>query len=92
MEHKSLLGRGFAEHVRVAFVLEREHLDLRVACHEHGTVLSGFLPRSWDHLGCQLWDHPACLAEGSSVGSLTAHVMFFDVEVTGRGISGGQCG
>jgi hypothetical protein len=28
-----------------------------VACHEHGTGLSGFLPRSWDHRGCQLWDH-----------------------------------
>ncbi len=63
-----------------------------VACHEHGTVLSGFLPGSWDHLDCQLWDHPARLAERSSVGSLTAHVMLCDVEVTGRGISGGQCG
>ncbi len=22
----------------------------RVACHEHGTALTGFLPRAWDHL------------------------------------------
>ena len=28
-----------------------------VACHEHGTGLSRVLPWSWDHLGCQLWDH-----------------------------------
>ena len=44
----------------------------RVACHEHGTALSGFLPASWDHLGCQSWDHPARLAGGSSVRSLIA--------------------
>jgi len=25
--------------------------DRRVACHEHGTALSGFLPASWDHQG-----------------------------------------
>src|SRR5674476_618252 len=24
--------------------------SLLVACHEHGTTLSGFLPASWDHL------------------------------------------
>jgi len=62
-----------------------------VACHEHGTALSGFLPSLWDHLDCQLWD-PARLAEGCAVCSLTRHVMFFDVEVSRRGISGGQCG
>ena len=28
-----------------------------VARHGHGTGLSRVLPRSWDHPGCQLWDH-----------------------------------
>ena len=63
-----------------------------VACHEHGTALSGFLPGSWDHLDCQSWDHPARLAGGSSDGSLTACVLFVEVEVIGRGIQGGRCG
>lgn len=63
-----------------------------VACHEHGTALSGFLPSSWDHLDCQSWDHPARLAGGSLVCSLTAHVVFSDVEVIERGIQGGHCG
>ena len=63
-----------------------------VACHEHGTALSGFLPASWDHLGCQSWDHPARRVEGSSVCSLTRHVLFVDVEVIKRGIQGGRCG
>ena len=63
-----------------------------VACHEHGTALSGFLPGSWDHLGCQLWDHPARLVGGCLVGSLTRHVRFVDVEVIQHGIQGGQCG
>ena len=63
-----------------------------VACHEHGTALSGFLPASWDHLGCQSWDHPARRVEGFSVRSLTRHVLFIDVEVIRRGIQGGQCG
>ena len=49
-----------------------------VACHEHGTVLSGFLPSSWDHLDCQSWDHPARLAGGSSVCPLNRHVVFID--------------
>ena len=30
-----------------------------VACHEHGTVLTDYLPGSWDHLNCQSWDRPA---------------------------------
>jgi len=63
-----------------------------VACHEHGTALSGFLPCSWDHLGCQSWDHPARLAGGPWVRSLTRHVLFVDVEVISGGIQGGQCG
>lgn len=63
-----------------------------VACHEHGTGLSGFLPGSWDHLGCQSWDHPARLAGGPWDRSLTAHVMTVDVEVVERGIQGGQRG
>ena len=63
-----------------------------VACHEHGTALSGFLPAPWDHLDCQSWDHPARRVEGSSVCSLTRHVLFVDVEVIKRGIQGGRCG
>jgi len=65
---------------------------LVVACHEHGTVLNGFLPSSWDHLDCQLWDHPARLVDGSSVCSLNRHVVLSDVEVISGGIQGGQCG
>ncbi len=63
-----------------------------VACHEHGTALSGFLPTSWDHLDCQSWDHPARLVVGSVVCSLTRRVMFIDAEVISGGIQGGQCG
>lgn len=63
-----------------------------VACHEHGTALSGFLPVSWDHLGCQLWDHPACLSGLSGDRSLTARVMSVNAEVVERGIPGGQRG
>lgn len=63
-----------------------------VACHEHGTGLTGFLPGSWDHLGCQSWDHPARLAGGSLECSLTARVMSVDAEVVERGIQGGQRG
>lgn len=69
-----------------------KRLSGRVACHEHGTALSGFLPASWDHLGCQSWDHPARLAGGSSACSLTARVMSVDAEVVERGIQGGQRG
>ena len=64
----------------------------RVACHEHGTGVAGFLPGSWDHLDCQSWDHPACLAGGSWVGSLDRRVGVTGTEVYGRGIQGGQCG
>ena len=63
-----------------------------VACHEHGTALSGFLPGSWDHLGCQSWDHPARLAGGFWVRSLTARVMSVDAEVVEGGFQGGQRG
>jgi len=58
--------------------------EIIVASHEHGTALSGFLPSSWDHLGCQLWDHRARLAGGCAVRSLTRHVIFCDVAVTSR--------
>ncbi len=71
---------------------EIETIDPAVACHEHGTALSRFLPGSWDHLGCQLWDHPARLVGGCLVGSLTRHIRFVDVEVIQHGIQGGQCG
>jgi hypothetical protein len=67
-------------------------LPSSVACHEHGPALSGFLPASWDHLGCQSWDHPACLAGGACFCSLTARVMSMDAEVVKGGIQGGQCG
>jgi hypothetical protein len=72
-------------------------VDLRtasepVACHEHGTALSGFLPASWDHLGCQSWDHPACLAGLSLHRSLTRCVMSVEAEVVEGGIQGGQRG
>ena len=63
-----------------------------VACHEHGTTLSGFLPASWDHLGCQSWDHPARRVGGSWFASLTRRVMSLDAEVVGDGIQGGQRG
>ena len=65
---------------------------LDVACHEHGTGVAGFLPGSWDHLDCQSWDHPACRAGGSWVGSLDRRVGVAVMEVYGRGIQGGQCG
>ena len=35
-----------------------------VASHEHGTGLSEFLPRSWDHPGCQSWDHLRVVRRG----------------------------
>jgi len=92
VRYLSIVRQSFSNSAMPQWRPQRIHPDSSVACHEHGTALSGFLPSSWDHLDCQLWDHPARLAEGSSVGSLTAHVMLCDVEVTGRGISGGQCG
>jgi len=85
-------NRGEPAHVSRPGVLVDIKGLLSVACHEHGTALSGFLPGSWDHLGCQLWDHPARLVGGCLVGSLTRHVRFVDVEVIQHGIQGGQCG
>ncbi len=52
-----------------------------VACHEHGTALSGFLPGSWDHLDCQSWDHPVCLAGGFAAGSCDRLVSVVDGKV-----------
>jgi hypothetical protein len=69
----------------------RKAKPVDVACHEHGTGLTGFLPASWDHLDCQSWDHPARLVGRSKVCSLTRHVACSDVEVI-SGIQGGQCG
>ena len=68
------------------------HVYPSVACHEHGTGVAGFLPGSWDRLDCQSWDHPACRAGGSWVGSLDRRVGVAVMEVYGRGIQGGQCG
>ncbi len=65
---------------------------LGVACHKHGTTLSGSLPSTWDHLDCQSWDHSARRVEGSSVCSLTPHVLFVDAEVISSGIQGGRRG
>lgn len=64
---------------------------MTVACHEYGTTVGGFLPGSWDHLNCQLWDHPASLAGGSSARLFDRRVRVLDVEVIGGGIQGGQC-
>ena len=55
-----------------------------VASHEHGTEVAGLLPGSWDHLDCQSWDHPACLAGGSGDASLDLCVGVVGVEVHGR--------
>lgn len=63
----------------------------RVACHEYGTAVGGFLPRSWDHLHGQLWDHPGSHSGGSSVRLFDRRVRYFDVEVIDDGIQGGQC-
>ena len=63
-----------------------------VACHEHGTALSGFLPGSWDHLDCQLWDHPARLAGRFFVRSSDRHVVSGGVEVNSGGVQGGRRG
>ena len=51
-----------------------------VACHEHGTGVAGFLPGSWDHLDCQLWDHPARRVGGLVDGSLDLRVGVVGVE------------
>ena len=61
-----------------------------VVCHEHGTAVGGFLPGLWDHLNCQLWDHPASLARESSVRRFDRRVRVIDVEVISDGIQGGQ--
>src|SRR5690625_859006 len=63
-----------------------------VACHRHGTGVAGFLPRSWDHLDSQSWDHSACLVGGALDGSLDRRVRVVDAEAGGRGIQGGQRG
>jgi len=63
-----------------------------VACHQHGTALSGFLPASWDHLDCQSWDHPARLTGRSLIASLTHRVRSPNAEVVEGGIQGGQRG
>ncbi|MFI7067344.1 alkaline phosphatase family protein, partial [Kribbella sp. NPDC050124] len=54
----SITGMIHTPRLHKRFVTQFSSLD-DVACHEHGTALSGFLPASWDHLGCQSWDHPA---------------------------------
>lgn len=62
--------RFLQAHVPAPAVLFASLLGTRgVACHEHGTALSGSLPGSWDHLDCQSWDHPARLAGGFLVCS-----------------------
>ena len=52
----------------------------RVACHEYGTTVGGFLPGSWDHLNSQLWDHPA-----SRAGGFTGQLFDHRVSVSRRG-------
>ena len=63
-----------------------------VACQRVGTGWGWCLPGPWDRLGCQLWDHPARLAEAGGGSSLTRRVTSFGTEVSGYGIQGGQRG
>ncbi len=56
-----------------------------VACHEHGMALNGFLPASWDHVDCHLWDRPARLAGGSWLSPFDHRVVSVDVEVFAMG-------
>ena len=63
-----------------------------VACHEHGTAVSGFLPVLWDHLDCQSWDRPARHAGRPWVHSFDHRVVSEDVEVSGGGVQGGRRG
>src|SRR5690349_1814901 len=48
-----------ARHRQRAVVVREQFTGRRwgVACHDHGTTLTRFLPRSWDHRNCQSWDH-----------------------------------
>ena len=65
---------------------------LPVACHEHGTTLSDFLPASWDHLVASYGTTRRVVRVESSGRLLASHVMFVDVEVNSRGVQGGRRG
>src|SRR5450759_5183990 len=63
-----------------------------VACHEHGTTLSGLLPASWDHLVASYGTTRRVARGESSARLFDAHVMFDDVEVHSCGVQGGRRG
>ena len=53
---RSTRHRGATSPLHPAQVIKASRAG-SVACHRHGTGLSRFLPRLWDHPGCQSWDH-----------------------------------
>ncbi|TWP36407.1 hypothetical protein [Leekyejoonella antrihumi] len=63
-----------------------------VACHEHGTTLSGFLPISWDQLVASYGTTRRVVPVESSGRSLTRLVVFVGVEVNSGGVPGGWNG
>jgi len=63
-----------------------------VACHEHGTTLSGFLPASWDHLVASCGTTRHVVRVESSARMFASDVMFVDVEVNSGGVQGGRRG
>lgn len=77
-----------SDHRRVAD-LARDHRDgsrgAVVACHGHGTFLSGFLPRGWDH---------PVASDGTTrrvVPGVLVTFLFGCLQVVGLGGSGGWC-
>ena len=65
-------------------------MPLTVACHEHGTTLSGFLPVSGDHLVASYGTTRPVARGESSARLLDAHVLFDDVEVNNCGVQEGS--
>ena len=63
-----------------------------VACHEHGTTLSGFLPASWDHLVASYGTTRRVVRGELSARLFASDVMFVDVEVNSGGVQGGRRG
>ena len=91
--HGELVEGAQVSEAQLALLIGMVHDPITgVACHEHGTGVAGFLPCSWDHLDCQLWDHPARRVGGPVNGSLDRCVGVAVMEVYERGIQGGQCG
>jgi hypothetical protein len=63
-----------------------------VACHEHGTNLSGLVPASWDHLFANCGTTRRVVRVESLARLLASDVMFVDVEVNSGGVQGGRRG